>query len=326
MNNTSYMKLRPLLLFLAVVSAVTPMAGAAEKSLKPDPIKWCYTTRPGIVARTKPGNDEKELVKLTRGSLQPVYEIKKTGSGDWLRIVNIDLAVMTPRSGWVKSAEVEMAEATEFPVDDKILALSGSPFLEDFIAENTAIARTILHTKSAGLVMICYMGTEVLPQTRLQLFIKSGGRFKASSYIDLPFSEMKSPLAGLEARDMLGEGDEFLVTREPYDAGPSNVGMNVLIRRLEGSAFKIVGRIPVSARNFASYPPRLDIAEPDEANIGRPGTDTKGEIEFRSRGPLTDIAWKGEIRFHALGREKPLETIPLERVWAWDGIQFSPRR
>jgi hypothetical protein len=63
-----------------------------------------------------------------------------------------------------------------------------------------------------------------------------------------------------------------------------------------------------------------------EANIGRPGTTTKGEVEFRVRGSLTDIAWKGEVNFHALGREKPLETIPLERVWAWDGAQFSRTR
>jgi hypothetical protein len=68
------------------------------------------------------------------------------------------------------------------------------------------------------------------------------------------------------------------------------------------------------------------MAEPDEANLGRPGTDTKGDIEFRTRGAQTDIAWKGEIRFHAIGREKPLETIAIGRLWTWDGVKFKPTR
>ena len=68
-------------------------------------------------------------------------------------------------------------------------------------------------------------------------------------------------------------------------------------------------------------------AQPTRGTVRRDaqGTDTKGEIEFRARGPQSDIVWKGEIKFHAMGREKPLETLTVERVWSWDGQQFSPQ-
>jgi hypothetical protein len=102
--------------------------------------------------------------------------------------------------------------------------------------------------------------------------------------------------------------------------------VNVVIRRLEGGAFKTLGQIPLEARNLAAYPPKLQILEPTELNIGRPGTDTKGAVEFGARGALTDIVWKGKVNFHVLGREEPVETLSLEMTWSWDGTRFSPRR
>ncbi|MBI4167151.1 MAG: hypothetical protein HY508_15605 [Acidobacteria bacterium] len=326
MNNTSYMKRMALLLILVSVLKGAAGISAAENPLKPDPIKWCHATKGGVEVRSKPGGKEKSLVKLTRGLLVPAYATKKSGRIEWLRIVVVDPALMTPLSGWVDPAEVEVADATEYPHDDKILALSGSPFLEDFAEENTAVARFILHTKDAGPVLVCYLGTEVLPQTRLQVFYKANGRFKAGQSMDFPFSEMKSPLTSLEVRDLAGDGDEFLVTREPYHVGPQSFGVNMVIRRIEGISFKTIWKTPIAAHNFDSYPPRLDIVDPVVANIGRPGTDTKGEVEFRARGSLTDIVWKGEVNFHALGRDKPLETIHLERTWSWDGTQFKANR
>jgi hypothetical protein len=136
---------------------------------------------------------------------------------------------------------------------------------------------------------------------------------------------MQSAITNLEVRDLVGDGNECLITREPYHSGPQHFGVNMVIRRMEGNTLGIVWKEILSARNFASFLPRLEILEPDEANIGRPGTDTKGEIEFRARGALTDIVWKGEVNFHALGRERPLDTLSVERVWSWDGLQFSPQ-
>lgn len=318
------MKLSALLLFLTLPLAHA-IGEAKDNPLKPDPIKWCLAAKEGVVVRSKPGRGEKEVAKLTRGALLPAFATKNSGGGQWLRVAVVNPAPMTPQAGWVDSTEVKVMDAGEFPFDDKILALSGSPFLEDFAAENTAVARFILHTRDASPVLVCYLGTEVLPQTRLQFFIKSNGRYKAASSVDFPFTEMKSGILNLEIRDLAGDGNECLITREPFHSGPQYFGVNMVIRRIEGNEFKVVGKFPIAAHNFASFPPRLEILEPDEANIGRPGTDTKGEIEFVARDSRTRIVWKGEINFHALGREKPLETLPLERVWSWDGAQFSPQ-
>ena len=136
---------------------------------------------------------------------------------------------------------------------------------------------------------------------------------------------MKSPLTHIEVRNLTGDGNECLITHEPYSSGPANSGVRLVIRRMEEGDFKIVARLPVSAHNFGSFPPRMEILEPDEANIGRPGTDTEGEIEFRPHGSKTDIVWKGEINFHAMGRELPLETLTVERVWSWNGQEFVPQ-
>jgi hypothetical protein len=319
------MKLRALVLILTLALAGT-LGNAAENPLKPGPIKWCYAAKEGVEVHSKAGGSDKPVVKLTRGALLPAYATKKSGQMEWLQVVVVDPGLLTQRSGWVNPADVEVLDAAEFPHDDKLLALSGAPFVEDFAAENTAVARYLLRTKDAGSVLVCYFGTVVLPQTRLQVFIKVNGRFKIGTSFDFPFSEMKSAITSLEARDLVGDGNDFLVTREPFHAGPMNVGVDLVLRRMSGNQLNTVWKAPIEAKNFASYPPRLDIQDPVEANIGRPGTDTKGVIVFRPRGSLTDIAWKGEVNFHALGREKPLETIPLERLWSWDGVRFSPRR
>ena len=66
------------------------------------------------------------------------------------------------------------------------------------------------------------------------------------------------------------------------------------------------------------------VLQPPEANIGMPGTVTKGELEFRTRGRLTDLVWKGKVEFHVLGREEPVESVSIEKTCAWDGTKFAP--
>jgi hypothetical protein len=122
MNNTSYMKLRALFLILAVAFAGS--AGAAEYPLKPDPIQWCHVAKEGVVIRAKAGKKERELTRFARGALLPAYEKKKSGDQTWLRVVFVDLALMSPRAGWLDSADVDAMDAGDFPHDDKILALS----------------------------------------------------------------------------------------------------------------------------------------------------------------------------------------------------------
>ncbi len=318
------MKVKGLFLILALAHGGTVMCAFAKDKLIPDPTQWCHAAMGPVELHSKAGGGKKPVVTVPRGALLPVYESKRAGKGQWLRAVTVDPALLTQQTGWVDSAGVEVFDGSAFPVDDKILTQSGDAFIEDFAAENTAVARYLLRRKGDDPALVCYLGAEVLPHTRLQIIYWSQGKAKPGPHIEFTFSEMKSPITRLEVRDLAGDGDEFLITHEPYSAGPMNSGVNMVVRRLAGNELKVLWKTPIAAKNLASYPAKREILEPAELNIGRPGTDTKGEVEFRARGTLTDIVWKGEINIHALGREKPVETLSVEKVWRWDGAHFIP--
>jgi hypothetical protein len=236
----------------------------------------------------------------------------------------VDPAKMVPAKGWIDAIYVEALPAGRFPTDKEILKLADGVFLEDFIEKNTAVARYLVRAPGKEPALVCYLGSVVLPHTRLQIFLPSPGKWSPGPSIELPFSEMQSAIIRLEVRDLLGDGNECLITHEPFRVGPQNAGVNLVIRRLEGGSLKSLWKTPIEARNLASYPPQMDILEPPEMNIGRPGTDTKGDVEFRAREALTDIIWRGKVNFHALGREEPVESISIERAWSWDGTKFAP--
>jgi len=47
-------------------------------------------------------------------------------------------------------------------------------------------------------------------------------------------------------------------------------------------------------------------------------------VEFRPRGALVDIVWKGKVNFHIIGREQLVESVAIEKTCSWDGVKFSP--
>ncbi len=135
---------------------------------------------------------------------------------------------------------------------------------------------------------------------------------------------MQAGISALEARDLLGDGNECLVTREGFNLGPANSGVNVVIRRLEAGTFKLLWRAPVEFSNLGSFPARYQTFTPPQKNIGLPGTVTKGDIEFRARGRISEPVWKGKVEVHVLGRDEPVDTINIERLCGWDGTKFAP--
>lgn len=320
------MMLRLTLASLILVECASGSNAIAKESKAPDPARWCFAAQAPLEVLAKPGDKRKPLLTLGPGALIAGFDSKNSRDHTWIRVMAIDPGKVEPVAGWVDSARVQVLPLGQFPLDKEILKLAGGVFLEDFAAANAAIARYLLRAPDREPALLCYLGSAVLPQTRLQLFTRRQGKLTAGAYIELPFSEMHTAITRLEIRDLLGDGNDCLITHEPYRVGPQNSGVNVVIRRLEGGAFKTLGQIPLEARNLAAYPPKLQILEPTELNIGRPGTDTKGAVEFGARGALTDIVWKGKVNFHVLGREEPVETLSLEMTWSWDGTRFSPRR
>jgi hypothetical protein len=134
---------------------------------------------------------------------------------------------------------------------------------------------------------------------------------------------MQAAITDLEIRDLVGDGNECLITREPFSFGPRNEGVNLVIRRIVAGAFQTLWRAPVEFRNLASFAPKMRMLAPPEKNIGAPGTVTKGDVDFRPRGRTTDLVWKGKVEFYVVGREQPVETVDLEKTCAWDGTKFT---
>jgi len=135
---------------------------------------------------------------------------------------------------------------------------------------------------------------------------------------------MNVSLKVLEIRDLVGDGNECLVTREPFDLGLENRGIRIVIRRLEGAELKTLWEAPLERRNLSSYPPKTRLLQPPERNIGEPGTVTTGTVDFLARGGRHEPVWKGKVEFYVVGREAPVNSIAFEKTCAWQGTKFAP--
>ena len=68
---------------------------------------------------------------------------------------------------------------------------------------------------------------------------------------------MKPGILSGEVRDLLGDGIECLITHEPFREGPATLGVNIVIRRLEGGNFSSLWAAPIESRNLGFFPPRV---------------------------------------------------------------------
>ena len=124
----------------------------------------------------------------------------------------------------------------------------------------------------------------------------------------------------------MGDGNECLVTHEPFKSQTHYDGVNMVIRRMEADNFKTLWQAPLEFRNLASFPPKVQKLDPPEKNIGTPGTITTGKVEFRARGHMSEPFWKGTIAFYVQGRAAPIDTVTYEKLCPWDGSKFTPLR
>ncbi len=236
----------------------------------------------------------------------------------------VDLDTLTPRMGWVDSSDIQNIPLDQFPTDIELLKQLDGEYLDDFVSSHIEVARFLVRQGGQESALACILGSPKLPHSRLQIFRRSQGKFAADIFSEFPFSEIKAGIIAMEVLDLVGDGNECLVTHEPFDLLQEVRGVNLVIRRIGGGQFEKLWEAPLEYRNLASFPPRLQILKPPDKNIGAPGTVTTGTVNFLGRGIVREPLWKGKIEFHAFGREEPVESVSFEKVCGWDGKKFAP--
>jgi hypothetical protein len=237
-----------------------------------------------------------------------------------------DLETLSPVDGWVDSSKAEIIPIDRFPSDAEVLAQLGIELPNGSTAASAAVARWLVKQGDSGAALVCFVVSNGLPDSRLAAFLPVEGKFVRGPWLDFPFSEMKPGIVSGEVRDLLGDGVEFLITREPFREGPATLGVNLVIRRLEGGKFFLLWKAPLESRNLESLPPRIQILQPLEKNAGAPGTVTKGEVEFEPRGKICIPVWKATVEFFAAGQDKPIDSVKVTKACAWNGSAFEPIR
>ena len=317
------MKSKFYLAFLFTAYFLLPSGARADKKRAAAPLPWGFVTHETNV-EGKPGSRKPAILKLGRGALVNILEDKPRGATPWGRIRAIDPATLESVTGWVDASAIKIEPANLYPSDAELLKQMGGAYLEDLAASSARIVRYVMAQGRRGPALVCFIGTPVLPQTRLQIFQSSNGKFIPGPYLEFPSSEMQSAITSLDVRDLAGDGNEFLVTHEPFKTQTHYDGVNMVIRKIEGDTLKTYWKAPLEFRNVASFPPRRQTLNPPENNIGTPGTITTGTVEFRARGQMSEPFWKGKIAFYVPGREEPLDTVTLEKLCPWNGSRFAP--
>jgi len=236
----------------------------------------------------------------------------------------LDLATLTLADGWADSSQAEILPIERFPSDAEILRQLNIEPPGAFTSPSATLARWLVKQGDSGVALICFVAFFGLPESRLVAFLPAGGKYVRGPELEFPFSEMKPGVVSGEVRDLLGDGVECLITHEPFRQGPATFGVNLVIRRLEHGSFSSLWKAPLESQNLGVFPPRVQILRPLEKNAGAPGTVTKAEVEFERRGNISAPVWKATVEFFAPGQDKPIDSVKVTKVCAWNGSEFEP--
>lgn len=310
----------PVLLASGLASAST----AEAKQQSRPPASWACVAEGPAVVRARAFASEKRSAELGRGALVELLDTKQSSSRKWAQVRFVDPASLNTVTGWVEFDHFETSPPDRLPRNEDLLKLLGGKFLEDAIASDAKIARFRVRQSGQDSALVCYIATRFLPNARLQVFERTGEKFSLGPFLEFPLSDMRAGIVQMEVRDLLGDGNECLITHEPFSVPPDSGGVNLVIRQPAGNAFKLLWRAPLEQRNFSSFPSSLVVLAPPERNIGAPGTVTQGAVEFRTRDRLSEPVWKGTIEFHIPDREAPVESLTIDKLCPWTGTGFAP--
>jgi hypothetical protein len=271
----------------------------------------------------KPGQRIADLV-LRPGALVGLWKWQSKQRTRWAQIHVLNLENFKPVDGWIDTSLIEELPADKFPSDAELKRVLGGDFLDDYTASHTQITRFLVQQRNASPALVCFFTSPLVTSARLVAFLSVSGKLVPGRTLEFPAAEMNAGITSVEVRDLLGDGNECLITREPFRMGPETRGVNEVVRRIEGSQFQALWKAPIEFRSLDAYPPKLIVLQPPEKNIGQPGTVTRGEVTFRQDGDVYEALWKGKVEFHVVGREEAVESVPLEKVCPWNGESFSP--
>lgn len=285
---------------------------------------WAHVVTGPVNVYPKRSEGKKVSTTLDSGALAPILETKLSGSKEWDKVRAVLPSTLEDVTGWVEASRIETLPPDRFPPDSDLLDAMGGKYLEDFTARHARLARYLVRRRGQEPALVCYVGSAFLPETRLQVFNHSDGKFTAGSYLEFPFSQLQTGVAQIQFRDLLGDGEDLFITHEPFSNTMETKGVKMVIRRLEDGKFKVLWEAPLELSNRTSYAPRQETLDPPEKNIGQPGTVTKATVDFRTAGHGSEPVWKGKISFYVVGREKPVQTLNVEKACPWNGKVFAP--
>lgn len=312
--------------FATTYVLITLVAGvtAQAKDKKPVQTGWAEVTNTAIEVYPRPSAGKKSLVRLSPSSLVPTFESKQSKSSQWTKVSTANPATLEPVTGWVESNSLQVFPTEQFPSDEDLQKVLGGAFLEDIHTQDMRMLRYVLRRGNQEPLLLVYIGSTFLPQTRIQTFERKDGNWAAGPSFEYMPVQLKTGVADIELRDLLGDGHDCLVTREPFAQSFGASGVNLVIRRVEGNTFKTLWQAPLEIKNLSSFPAKINVLAPPEKNIGTPGTVSTGKVEYRREGKVEEPVWKGKIDFYIPGREKPVNTVSVEKVCPWNGSEFKP--
>lgn len=315
-------------LLLLVAAALGHSGQALSKEKKPTgppkPIGWAYVNDGPRDFSGTTFDLHKVKRKISVGSLLPVFKTKEENGETYGRVLSLNFENGYSEEGWVKIAPKELKPAGAFPLDGDLIPLLGGSYLDDVVADRTEVARYLVHQAQGPDLLLCYLLTGQLMMAKLVVFIPANGKFTPAGSVDIPIAEALNGIASLETRDLVGDGNDCIISKENFRNLLDTAGTNLVIRRVVAGELQTVWQVPVKFKNLSQYNSELRILQPPASNIGAPGTVTTGDVTYKPEGKGQTPVWKGKVEFFIINHEKALDSVSIERSCPWDGNKFAP--
>jgi len=320
------MKTRILAALLVVVTSLPWTAAAKEKEQGRPPalIGWLDLQAGSRNISVFKEDLQKVTLHLAQGALLPVFKTRGRHSAKFAQVGVLNFGTGNSELGWVEIHSGDQKPPESYPLDSELLRLLGSPYLQDFTSEHTDIARFLVRQAQGPPALLCYVVTVPLSMAKLVIFTPSQGKYLPGDALSFPISEMEAGITSIEVRDLVGDGSECVITKEPFPDQAQAFGTNLRIRKIVNGSFQVVWQAPIEFQNLSQYGPKIQILQPPEKNIGAPGTVTTGEVTFRPIGKGQEPVWKGKVDFFVFGRDNAVDSVKIEKTCPWDGRGFTP--